>query len=97
MKNDKDKKDTGGGIKDALITIFSVVLYIVYSLVKNIIEAVKHPSPTSIIKALKDIFFIMGAVISLVIAITLWPLTLAIIATIFIYAFCQFGFDIFDW
>ena len=73
MENSKNKKNAGGGIKETLITIFSVLMYVMYSLVKKVIETVKHPSTTDITKVIKGIFLIMGAIIVIVLAITLWP------------------------
>ena len=81
MENNRNKNDAGKSIKETLITIFSVVLYITYSLIKGITETVRHPSGKGVAKLIKGIFLITSAVILIVLAITLWPLTLAIIVT----------------
>jgi hypothetical protein len=74
MENNMDKKNTGEDTKNTLITIISVLVYIVYSLVKKSFEAIKSFN-------IKGIFAIVVGIALLILAITFWPLTLAIIAT----------------
>lgn len=50
MGNDKEKENNGGGIKDVLFTIVSVLIYLGYRLVKGISGFVKD-IPGSVQKA----------------------------------------------
>lgn len=88
MENNKNKEDTRNELQNTLITIVSVLVYIVYSLAKRFVGFIKYLCKNGI-------FTIISAVIVIVLAIMFWPITLAIVATALIFIFCQVGFDMF--
>lgn len=98
MENDKKNMNTDGGIKNTLVTIFSVLIYIAYRLVKGISGFIKG-FPMSI----KDIpgygkqfkksgiCSIIFVIIIIVLAIVFWPVTISCSGALLVLAFITYG------
>ena len=88
MENNMDKKNTGEGIKNTLITIISVLVYIVYELAKGFIGVIKQLAEKGIINC---ILTITGAFILIIIALVLLPYIIEPVIIIIFAILCLFG------
>lgn len=88
MENKKNE-NLGSEIKNALMTIISVLVYIIYKLSNKIMEVIKHPVK-------EEAFPIVGVVLLIIAAIVFWPVSLAVIITLILFFLGIFGPGIFD-